>query len=120
MQRDIAWRFIWLVITAVLLMALSYLSPVAGAAPNPSHIAFYKLVLVMLAGCVGYALDVLLFPYGRPDGYLFAGEWTAMEPSADGDADYPVLDNYKMVFAAAMIRRAVIVAACIIGVALGM
>ncbi|WP_374348588.1 putative holin [Chitinimonas sp.] len=120
MQRDIAGRFIWLLITIGLVGTLSLLTPAAGAAPNPSMLAYYKLALVMLAGCVGYALDVLLFPYGRPDGYLYLGEWTLQQPGVDGDADYPVHGSYHLVFAAAMIRRALIVAASIIGVALGM
>lgn len=121
MQRDIVWRFIFLILTALLLAALAVLAPSAiTTAPSPVHVAFYKLTLVMLAGCLGYALDVLLFPYGRPDSYLIYGEWTLCSDSCDGEADYPVVRDYQLVFAAAMIRRAIVVAACVVGISLGM
>lgn len=85
--------FDWLVV-AVLLCAAIWL-----LAPHQLDVSLYKLSLVSLAAFVGYRIDRSLFPYARPDCFLVGGR--------------------DQVFAAAMLRRAVIVAACMIGVSLG-
>jgi len=121
MQIDTRWRFGWVLVTAVLLAALVYFAPtVATQAPTPGLTALAKLSLVMLAGILGYLLDLALYPYARPDGFLRHGEWPMIQGSIDGDADYPVVPGYEIVYAAAQIRRAIIVAASILGVALGL
>lgn len=83
----------WLVVTVLLSLAIGFL------APHQLPVTLYKLSLVSLAAVAGYWIDRSLFPYARPDCFLVGGR----------DA----------VFAAAMQRRALIVAACIIGVSLG-
>lgn len=72
---------------------------IAWVAPQQLGVAAYKLSLISLAGLSGYVLDRSLFPYARPD-------------------DPTIMGNDAR-FAYAMQRRALIVAACILGVSLG-
>lgn len=65
-------------------------------APQQLGVTAYKLSLISAAAVVGYWLDRGLFPYARPDRI-----GSALERGA------------------AMLRRAIVVAACVIGVALG-
>lgn len=83
----------WVAIAAVLALAIGII------APHQLPVTLYKLSLVSLSAVVGYWIDRSLFPYARPDCFLVGGR--------------------DQVFSAAMIRRAVIVCACIIGVSLG-
>lgn len=105
--------------TAWFLVALLLLLVVAALSPLQIPIAVYKLSLIALAACVGYWIDRALFPYSRPDGYL-RRNWRYGTDEPDSDADYPVVDTYHPIFAAALIRRAIVVGAVIIGVALGL
>ncbi|MEW9900990.1 putative holin [Chitinivorax sp. PXF-14] len=107
----------WLLVSLVLLLLI------AQVAPQQLPVALYKLALITLAGVVGYHLDRSLFPYARPDGYLATGCWQThlwRHGKSAMDADLPIADGYGLVFAAAMLRRAIVVAACIIGVAMGL
>lgn len=82
----------WLVIAVLLAAAIAWL------APHQLPVTLYKLSLIAAGAAVGYWIDRSLFPYARPDAdWVEAGIETA----------------------AAMLRRAIIVAACIVGVALG-
>lgn len=68
-------------------------------APQQALVTLYKFSLVTGAGVAGYYLDRELFPYARPDRFQSCGRET--------------------VFAAAQIRRAIIVAAMMMAVGLG-
>jgi len=103
----------WLLASLILLLAL------AAVAPQQLPIALYKLTLIALAAVVGYWIDRGLFPYARPDSYLHR-DWRYGTDEPEGDVDYPLVGPYHRVFAAAMLRRAVIVGAVVIGVALGL
>lgn len=81
----------WLVVSILLAVGIWLL------APHQLGVTLYKLSLVSLAAVVGYRIDRSLFPYARPDELVLS----EMERSA------------------AMLRRAVVVAACIVGVSLG-
>lgn len=81
----------WMAIAAALTLAIGLI------APQQLPVTLYKLSLVSLAAVVGYWIDRSLFPYARPDDLVLT----------EGQV------------AAAFIRRALIVAACIIGVSLG-
>ena len=70
-------------------------------APQQLPVTLYKLSLITLAAVAGYYLDRELFPYARPDRYLSS------------------LDLDAVVFCVPQIRRAMIVSACVIAVALG-
>ena len=81
----------------------------------------YKLALVVVAAIAGMAFDFLVFPYALPSGYLDK-DWRD-NPDAtgeDGQPDFPVADGYLRPFCAAMLRRACIIAAFVLAVALGL
>ena len=100
---------------AVLLVgALFFVSP----AQLP--VMLYKSSLALLAGYVGYWLDRWLFPYARPDGYL-AQEWRKHDADFPADAaDYAVVPGYESIFAAALLRRALIVLGVMLAVGVGL
>ena len=83
--------FDWLAVSLVLTLVIAWL------APHQLGVTAYKLSLVSLAAVVGYWIDRSLFPYARPD----------------------ELTHTDRQVAAAFLRRALIVGACIIGVGLG-
>lgn len=76
------------------LLGLFFISYIA---PQQLPVALYKATLVLIGGFVGYWADRWLFPYARPDQM--------------GNSPF---------FSSSMIRRAVIVAACILGLTLGL
>ena len=86
---------ITLAVTLVLALAIGLI------APQQLPVTLYKLSLITLAAVAGYYLDRELFPYARPDRYL---------------SD---LDRHGFEFGVAQLRRALIVSACVIAVALG-
>lgn len=91
-------------------LAVALFVVVAIVAPQNVAVVVYKLALVALGGVLGYWLDRSLFPYARPD---------AFEPGiADGPEAW--LRYLSLAFAAAMVRRALIVAAAMVGVTLGL
>lgn len=103
----------WLVFTAVIFAGLFFVHP------QQMEIALYKLALICLAGVMGYWLDRALFPYARPDGYL-VDFWQRGTDEPIGRADYEVVEEYRLVFALVMLRRALIMVAVIIGIGLGL
>ena len=104
---------LFLLLSVLLLAALAVVSPVQ------LPVALYKLTLIALAAVVGYWLDRALFPYARPDGYLYA-DWRYGTEEPEGASDFPVLHDYHLVFCAAMLRRAIVVGTVVIGVAMGL
>ena len=86
--------------TATLLAAFVFAGVIALCAPHQLPVTLYKLSLVTLAAVVGYWIDREIFPYARPDRF---------DPVA----------GLGYEFAFSMLRRAIIVAACILGVGLG-
>ncbi|MCW2488895.1 putative holin [Candidatus Symbiopectobacterium sp. NZEC127] len=90
LKRLLGWQFM-----AVLLLVL-----IALVSPQQLTVVIYKISLITLAAVLGYWLDRSLFPKATPGQYL--------EHSPD------------LVFAAALIRRAIIVAAVCLAVAMGL
>lgn len=105
-----------------LLLAFVLVAIIAIVSPQQLPVALYKLCLITLAGVAGYWLDRVLFPYSRPDYYLQSILWKDVlaDGGREGAADVPVARGYELIFAAAMVRRALIVLACVLGVALGL
>lgn len=104
----------FILLAAVLLMVIAVLSPVQ------LPVVIYKLSLISLAALAGYWLDRALFPYARPDGYLVK-DWRCGACSADvSHVDFPIVDVYMTAFIWACLRRAIIVAGVVTGVALGL
>ncbi|AWK13555.1 putative holin [Candidatus Fukatsuia symbiotica] len=97
------------IITSILLLAI-----ISLISPQQLPVVIYKLSLITLAAVLGYWLDRSLFPKARPDQYLCdEGDVTAKNR-------YPVSRGDQRVFSAIMIRRALIVAAVCIAVAIGL
>lgn len=91
----------WLIVAIVLTVAIAMI------APHQLPVTAYKLSLVTLAAVVGYYIDRSLFPYARPDTFRhWRGQFLVDSPEA-------------VVFAIAQVRRALIIAACMIAVSLG-
>lgn len=94
-------RMLWCAIYALVLLLV-----VAWIAPQQVPVITYKMNLVLLAAVSGYWLDRWAFPYARPDRFL----------TAAGE----VMVNHKRVFGAAMLRRAIIMGACMLAVGMGL
>lgn len=77
---------------------------------NPADVpvVVYKMALISLAPLFGYYVDRSLFPYGRPDTLVDLGD--------DGKWE----TGESIVFAAAMLRRALVMAACVSAVAVAL
>ena len=102
------------IVLAVLLLAV-----IAMVSPVQLPVVLYKAALIALAAVIGYWLDRALFPYARPDSYL-QQDWRLGTVEPVDDADYPVCERYTREFCVAQLRRAIIVGAVVIGVALGL
>lgn len=85
----------WLAASIVLIALIALISP------QQVPVVIYKLSLISLAAVLGYWLDRSLFPYARPD-------------------YFQMNDDEQRLFAGAMLRRAVIVAAVCLAVAMGL
>lgn len=99
-------------VTVVLLISIMLL------APHQLPVTLYKLSLLSTAGVAGYWLDCALFPYARPDGYLVNPDYRKSTPQVN-EADNPVVFGYRLTFAAAMLRRAIIVGCAMLAIGLG-
>lgn len=113
MFKNAPRMLLWCVLTLVL-MAVSLW--VQSRAPGSVlTVTLYKAHLMALGGWGGYWLDRALFPYDRPHQYL---EWDGTpEEHAEDEASVELVSGYA--FGYSMLRRAIIVAACLICVGLG-
>ena len=99
---------LFLILAAVLLAAIAVLSPVQ------LPVVLYKAALISLAAVLGYWLDRSLFPKARP------GQYLKHDDRLMADGRFPVQTGLHLVFSAALIRRALIVAAVCLAVATGL
>ena len=103
-----------------ILLAIALLALIALVSPVQLPVVAYKAALITLAAVLGYWLDRVLFPYARPDSYLFR-DWRHGTDEPVGDVDFPVAKpEYIRAFCVAQIRRAIIVGSVVIGVAAGL
>ena len=109
----------WLLIAAVLMLLVWLM------APQQLPVSVYKLSLVAMAAVAGYWIDRSLFPYARPDDFLEPEDAEVVELQP-GDEPSGVVEMLEVqsgappfLLAAAMIRRALIVAATMLAVGLG-
>lgn len=107
----------------LVLISLGLLAAVAVVAPGNLPVVVYKLALVSVSGCAGYWLDRALFPHARPHMLL--------PPQTEGPISHRAIlaveeggkrteYGWGLLGAAAMIRRAIVVAAAMIGVTMGL
>ncbi|BCZ41309.1 TPA: putative holin [Serratia marcescens] len=108
----------WIILAVVLLLAIAIVSPMQLG------VTLYKLSLVSIAAILGYHLDRALFPYASPGSYLIDDWKNALGkppiPSGRNEPEFPVATGYELVFAAVLLRRALIVSAICIGVTMGL
>lgn len=98
-----------------LLTAVALIVIIAQVSPQQIPIVVYKLALISLAAVLGYWLDRSLFPDSSPG--------TLMTEGMPRDCNYEhpgSLIDWYVVLAAALIRRAIIVAAVCLSVAMGL
>lgn len=103
--RMAGWLFISLALTVF----------IAVTAPQQLPVSIYKLSLITSAAWVAYWIDRSLFPYARPDAFM---DW----PFSVGGPYCPQKGLSKeqvLAFCLAQLRRAIIIAAAMIAVALG-
>lgn len=74
----------------------------------------YKAHLMSMGGWGGYWLDRALFPYDRPHQYL-----QPEKPQPEVDDGMAFAEMVPPTFGFAMLRRAIVVAACLVCVGLG-
>jgi len=84
-----------------MLVSILLLYVVAVISPKESLVILYKLSMVTTGAVLGYWIDRALFPYDRPHSYAETGE--DLIPRG-----------------LAMLRRALIVIACVLGLTLGL
>jgi hypothetical protein len=88
--------------------------------PQDGPVILYKLALPVVAAIIGLFFDFAAFPFARPDSYLV--DYWKKNPEADnpGDADYPIAEGYTSAFNTACIRRAIVIAAFVLAMSLGL
>ena len=120
--RMLAWGFV-----AVMLLVVAFCMQTLAPGTVLATIA-YKASLMGLGGFGGYWLDRALFPYDRPHQYLqdAADAVPGFESSAAPNDLPPLihgeLEELQMsisTYGHSMLRRAIVVAACLICVGLG-
>lgn len=102
----------------LILVTLALFAGVMLFSPQQLPVINSKMLHVTLAGVLAFWMDVLFFPYARPDSYLENPDWHNSTPKLH-DADNPVVCGYRLLMAACMLRRAIIVGAAMIAIGLG-
>lgn len=110
--------------SATLAGAILLLLVIACIAQQQLPVTLYKLSLITVAAVIGYWIDREMFPYARPDSFIDSGPDGVIEPTLD-ETDHALLlidpsaQNLALLFAAAQLRRALLVLACVVAAALG-
>lgn len=112
-------RLTGLVLISVILF-LACLFTQAQASDSLIAVSLYKLHMASLAGWAGYWIDRLTFPYSRPHELLQSAEDAVIHgtPSSPDNGDM-VIEGLAYGADQAMLRRAIIIAACVVGICLG-
>lgn len=97
-------------------ISLALFAVIACLAPKLLPISLYKLALITAGAWVAYWLDRWFFPYARPDSFLDQ-PWNLGAPLIQ--KVLPLNPDQVQAFNAAQIRRAIIVGAAMIAMALG-
>ncbi len=98
-----------------LLVSLFLLYVIHDQAPQQLPVSLYKLSLITMAAVVGYWIDRSVFPYARPDAFM-------QRPFSVGSpyvAEKAIAPSQQLVFAVAMLRRAIIIGCAMLAVSLG-
>ncbi|NWO05360.1 MAG: hypothetical protein HLX50_06575 [Alteromonadaceae bacterium] len=103
--------FGWGIVALVLVLALAWL------APQQLPVVAYKLALVTIAVVLAYWLDRALFPYARP--HVMFRCATDYQQSPDREERIRG-SSVRWSANIAMLRRALIVIACVLGLTMGL
>jgi hypothetical protein len=87
-------------LTVIALITASLLVLLALFAPQQLPVVLYKVALVTLGAVLGYWIDRVLFPYARPHAVCTSTDYWPRSM--------------------AMLRRALVVLACVLGLTLGL
>jgi hypothetical protein len=101
------------------ILANALVLAVACIAPHQAPVLVYKLGAVAAGGCLGYLLDVAAFPYAKPSGYLRV-DWREVDNFEDDSVDYGFAFEGELPFLAACARRAGVMCACMLAMALAL
>ena len=88
----------WLAISIPLILIVAFISP------QKIELLVNKTVMITFSAWLGYRIDRGLFPYARPDRLT----------------EEPAVPGSDLAFSSAMLRRAIIVAACVLAMAIGL
>lgn len=107
------------------LVAVGLLITIAITQPQQFNVAIFKIALALLGGIAGYWFDRDVSPYARPDTFLpeAIDDIDDLDASHDAEviqAKIGYTYGLDLLAAASMIRRAIIVAAFVLGVTLGL
>jgi hypothetical protein len=102
----------WLWVSVILTIAI------AVFAPQQLRVTLYKLSLITTAAWVAYWIDRALFPYARPDRFV-PPEPTSADTSSGSAPGLSITREQAIAFSSSQLRRALIISAAMIGVALG-
>jgi hypothetical protein len=103
-----------------LLLVVGLAAALSVVSPQQLPVALYKLSLVTLAGYLGYWLDRWAFPYARPDSFLAAADWRSERGAVQGQANHAVVPGCEQIYAAAQIRRALVILGAMLAMGLGL
>lgn len=103
-----------------LLLVVGLAAALSVVSPQQLPVALYKLSLVTLAGYLGYWLDRWAFPYARPDSFLAAADWRSERGAVQGQANHAVVPGCEHIYAAAQIRRALVILGAMLAMGLGL
>lgn len=103
-----------------IILFLACLFTQAQASSSLIAVSLYKLHMASLAGWAGYWIDRFTFPYSRPHELLQSAEDDIDHgtPSGPEDTGHIVAGLFYGADQA-MLRRSIIIAACLIGICLG-
>lgn len=105
-------------ISVILFLACLYTQ--AQASGSLIAVSLYKLHMASLAGWAGYWIDRFTFPYSRPHELLQSAEDGDIHGTPAGsDKDGYIIAGLSFGADQAMLRRAIIIAACVVGICLG-
>ena len=108
--------FYLLLITLLLGMTIAIL------APSQFMVSVYKLSLVTMGGLIGYWIDRWVFPYARPDQFSPDTVEKPLPDYVDGQVLWTTQEErhlYSTLFAASMLRRALIIFGVMVAIGLG-
>ncbi len=102
----------------MLLVIVAFGGLVVTADPSKMWLMFYAIVKIAVGAYSGYWVDRVVFPYARPDSYLKRDHQLSVYET-DNESEHNMVVNTwptgEELLSKAALRRAVIIAACILG-----